>query len=223
MSKGRWEVEELALQFYRDHKKAVDLLRARRPKSGFELAARRLFGDNPKPGRTVRIGHRQLNCLNLAANRVSFLPASWQVEFDRTDGQWSGCEKWWAGYPLISYVDMRAGDDGRSGRLVLKAEVGPISNHSVRKAIIEAIKTAASARNLSRIQFPVDATREGRLYSLFLRRNSVVVNDIYSGSEVESKFLQLVDDFKPEIDLITSLIPQLPLGGAASAPPLTSR
>ena len=223
MTKGRSEVEELAHQFYRDHKKAVDILRVRRPRSGFELAVRRLFGDNPRPGMTVRIGHRQLNCLNLSATRVSFLPASWQAEFDRINGEWPGCENWWAGYPLISYVDMRAGDDGRSGRLILKAEVGPISDHSARKAVIDAIKAAASARNLSRIQFPADATEYGQLYSLFLRRNSVVVSDIHSGSEVESKFLQLIDDFKPETDLITSVIPQLPLGGAASAPPLTSR
>jgi hypothetical protein len=215
MTKGRSEVEELAHQFYRDHKKAVDLLRAPRPRSGFELAARRLFGENPKSGTNVRIGHRQLNCLTLIANRVSFLPASWQVELDKTSDKWPGCEKWWAGYPLISYVDMRAGDDGRSGRLILKAEVGPISDHPTRKAVIDTIKAAASARNLSRIQFPADATEEGQLYSLFLRRNIVVVSDIHSGREVESKFLQLIDDFEPEVGLIASVIPQLPFGGEA--------
>ena len=147
MSKGRSEVEELALAFYRDHKKAVDLIRARPAKSGFDLALRRLLGDNPKPGASFRVGKRELSCVTVANNRVSFPPTSWRDQLDLTHGAWPGCENWWAGYPLISYVDLRAGDDGRSGRLILKAEVGPLSIHAVRAAVIDEIKTAAAGEN----------------------------------------------------------------------------
>lgn len=212
MSKGRSEVEELALQFYRDHKKAVDLIRARPTKSGFDLALRRLFGDNPKPGASYRLGNRELSCVNVSDNRVSFMPTGWRDEFDVTNGDWPGCENWWAGYPLISYVDIRAGDDGRSGRLILKAEVGPISVHAVRAAVIDVIKTAAAEANLRRIQFPVDAAREGQLYSLFLQRNFVVVTDIRNAGDVENKLRELIAGFEPELDLVTRVIPRFPSG-----------
>jgi hypothetical protein len=210
MSKERSELANLALQFYRDQKKAVDLIRIRTPQSGFEPAVRRLCGDNPKPGKAIKIGGCELRFSSLASSLVSFMPARWQEELDKTQGIWRGCENWWAGYPLILYVEMRAGDDGRSGHLNLHAEVGPISAHAVRKGVIEAIEAAASVSKLGRIQFPAGAAGERQLYSRFLVRNSATVNDMRKADEVEGKFVQLVGGFEAEIDLITSVVPRLP-------------
>src|SRR5690606_19234673 len=120
----------------------------------------------------------------------------WQEELDKT--AWLGCENWWAGYPLIAWVEIQISDDGTGGHLRLHAEVGPVSDHKIRKGIIEAIKAAASVKGLKRVQFPAGASRKGCLYSRFLRENSVVVNNIGNPDEIERKFLEIIADFEPE-------------------------
>lgn len=217
MRKERSEMKNLARQFYRDQKKVLDLLRERAPNLGFEPAVHRLFGDKPERGKTVRIGNREFKYSSLAKNLVSFLPARWHEELDKTKDAWLGCENWWAGYPLIVWVEMRASDDGTTGSLKLNAEVGPVSNHKVRKGIIKAIKVAASAKGLERIQFPVGASDKGRLYSRFSQKNSTAVNDIRDTDEVERKFVQLIADFEPEFELVASVIPQFLSFNAPSA------
>lgn len=208
MSKERFEMEKLARQFFRDNKKVLDLITERSSDSGFAPAVHRLFGDNPERGKSVRIGNRKFIHTSIAKNLVSFLPARWHEELDKTKSTWPGCENWWAGYPFISWVEKRDGDEGTKGYLRLHAEVGPISNHQVRKGIIEAITVTASAKGLRRIRFPVGASDEGRLYSRFLRQNSTAVNDIRDTHEIERKFVQLVADFEMEFELVATVIPQ---------------
>jgi len=67
---------------------------------------------------------------------------------------------------------------------------------------------AASAKGLERIQFPAGASDKGRLYSRFLRKNSIAVNDIGDTGEIETKFVQLIADFGPEFELVASVIPE---------------
>lgn len=224
MSKGRSETENLTRQLYRDQKKVLDLIREHSPGSGFEPAVRRLFGDKPERGKTVRIGNREFKYSSLAKNLVSFLPARWHEELDKTKDAWLGCENWWAGYPLIVWVEIRASDDGTTGHLTLNAEVGPISNHKFRKGIIEVIKVAASAKGLERIQFPAGASDKGRLYSRFLRKNKIAVNDIRSTDEMERRFAELVVGFGPEFELVARVIPQfLSFNAPTASSPLTFR
>lgn len=208
MSKEHPDLSNLVNQLYRDQKKTLDFIRKDTPDSGFELAVRRLFGDNPERGKTVRIGNREYVYSNPKKNLVSFLPARWHEELEKTKGAWSGCENWWAGYPLIVWVEMQAGDDGATGYLKLNSEVGPISNYEIRKGLIRAIKVAASADGSERIEFPIGAMDKGRLYSRFLRNNSIVVNDIYNADETERRFVELVSGFEPEFELIANVIPQ---------------
>jgi hypothetical protein len=207
MSKGRSETHDLARQLFRDQKKVLDLIKRDRP-LGFATAVFRLFGDKPERGKTVRIGKHEFKYSSHEKSLVSFLPARWREELDKTKGAWSGCENWWAGYPLIAWIEIRASDDGTTAHLKLHAEVGPISDHKVRKGIIEAIRLAASANGLERIQFPVGASDKGRLYSRFLGENSIVVSDIRNADEIEKKFVELIAGFEPEFELVSSVIPK---------------
>lgn len=208
MGKERSEMENLARQLYRDHKKVLGLLAERSSGTGFELAVQRLFGDKPEREKPVRIGNSTVICPGIQKNLVSFLPARWHEELDKAKGMWPGCENWWAGYPFIAWVEIRAGDDGITGVLKLNAEVGPISDHKARKGIIEAIQMAASAEGLERIQFPSGASDERGLYSRFLRKNSIAVKDIGDTDGVESNIVQLIADFEPEFKLVARAIPQ---------------
>ncbi len=208
MSKEHPGMRNLLNQLYRDQKTALELVRKRSPDPGFELAVRRLFGDNPERGKTVRIGNREFIYSNPKKNLVSFLPAQWQGELDKARDVWSGCENWWAGYPLIAWVEMQADDDRATWCLKLTAEVGPISNHKIRKGFIRAIKVAASANGLERIQFSDGAANKGRIYSRFFRDNSIVVSDIYNADLVKRRFVELIASFEREFELIANVIPQ---------------
>ncbi|UXT41641.1 hypothetical protein FY137_10770 [Agrobacterium tumefaciens] len=214
MSKGRSETHDLARQLVRDQKKMLDLIKRDRPESGFATAVFRLFGDRPKRGKTIRIGKHEFQYSSHEKSLVSFLPARWHEELDKTKEAWSGCENWWAGYPLIAWVEIRASDDGTTAHLKLHAEVGPVSDHKLRKGIIEAIRVAASAKGLERIQFPVGASDKVRLYSRFLRGNSIAVSDVRNADEIEKKFVELVACFEPEIELVANTIPKFPSADA---------
>lgn len=210
MSKGRSETHDLARQLFRDQRKVLDLIKKDRSGSGFATAVFRLFGDKPERGKTVRIGKHELKYSSHEKSLVSFLPAQWREELDKTKGAWSDCENWWAGYPLIAWVEIRASDDGTTAHLKLHAEVGPVSNHKVRKGIIEAIRVAAYAKGLERIQFPVGASDRGRLYSRFLRENSIAISDSRNADEIAKRFTELIASFEPEFELVSSVIPKFP-------------
>ncbi|RAX37855.1 hypothetical protein [Rhizobium tropici] len=186
----------------------LDLIPKHNPAPDFGFVVYRLFGDSPTRGKSAKVGDGELVYSGFAKNGVSFLPANWRKELDRIGVTWRGCENWWLGYPFISLMELKVADDGTKGNLKLNAEVGPISNHKVRKGIISAITAAAREKNFDRLLFPVGASDKGRLYSRFLRKNSIAVNDIYDTDEMGTKFMQLIADFGPEFELVASVIPE---------------
>ncbi|MFS2154422.1 hypothetical protein [Rhizobium sp. Rhizsp42] len=205
-------MEKLARRFYRDHRKVLGLVTERSPGWGFPEAVRRVFGAEPRPGKAVRIGNRNFIYSSQSDNLVSFLPARWRDAVDGAKGRFPGCEKWWAGYPFITWVEVRANNDGTSGYLKLNAEVGPISDHDARARLIEAVTLAASAGDWQRIRFETKSADASRLYSRFLRMNSLVLDDIRDPDETEQKLIRLVTDFEPEIEMVgTALLQHLRL------------
>ncbi|QVQ36533.1 PD-(D/E)XK nuclease family protein [Pseudochrobactrum algeriensis] len=209
MSKERTEMENLARKLYRDHKKVLDFIIEYGAGSDFQLAVHRVLGDNVKRGDLVKVDNAQLMYWGLAKNFVSFLPSNWFDALDRTNRVWPGCENWWAGSPVIVWVEVWSVDDSARGHLKLVAEVGPISDYQLRLSFIEALKSAAHDANMDRIYFQSNATEEGRLYSKFLRENTIAVFDVHDTNEMEKKFRQLLMEFEPEIKLIADIIPQL--------------
>lgn len=223
MSKDRPSAEDLALRLYRDHKPTLDLLAKPSAGSAFEQAVQRVFGDKALRGKLVRIGNSHVVLSEIAKDRVSFLSANWVAELEKTRGAWDGCENWWAGYPLIAWIEFRVGDDGKSGSLRLHAEVGPITNSGVRQGFVEAIRLKATARQMARIRFPDASSQERRLYSRFLHQNVVSVRDISDKIDIEHQFVQLVGSFLPEFDLVASVIPQISSFASRLAPSSLTR
>lgn len=193
-------------QLYLDSKKLLGLLAKANANTGFDSAIRSVFGSELMPNQQIGIGDRHFFYAGSAKNLVAFLPVQWQVELDKVGIVWKGCERWWAGYPLIVLAEMRVSEDGISGYLRLNAEVGPASAREFRKGMIEAIKTAAVVSNLDRIQFQPDAAETGRLYSRFLRRNVIPLTDITNAGEIQAQLKMLVSDFEPELELVATVL-----------------
>jgi hypothetical protein len=193
-------------RLYQENKKLLDLLKDQSAVPGFEVAVRRLFGHEPEQRMPARIGDHEYLYSGGAKDFVSFLPLRWQEKFAEVNIIWPGCEKWWSGYPLIALAELRPAD-GKAGHLKLDLEVGPVSNHRNRIKIIEAIKAAASSENMERVRFKSSALEKGSLYSRFLGKNVVVVEDMRDPVEIESRLRELTVEFQPEFELVASLIP----------------
>jgi len=211
------EMERLARQLYQSNRHRLDLLAGDKAETAVQLPVDRLFGTKPDWSRSVRLGKGDVRYSRHTKDTVSFLPVRWQDELDRGGSLWSGCENWWAGYPLIAWVSIKAADDGVAGHLKFNAEVGPVSDHKVRKGLIKALTAGACAEGAERIRFPAGATDRGRLYSRFLHASAIDLADIRDTNEVERKLVHLVAAFEPEIELVARAIRQFLDAGAVPA------
>lgn len=78
LNKKRSEMETLARQLYRDHKKTLDLIKEHGTRSGFEPAAHGLLGGNIQAGNAVRFGNHEFIYSELTNSHISVLPMQWQ-------------------------------------------------------------------------------------------------------------------------------------------------
>ncbi len=207
MSQERNEMELLARQLYRRHKKVLDFVIEHGAASDFAIAARALFGDDADRFEKIKIDQNEVVFCGLANSIVSFLPLSWYSAFGAGAYAWKGCENWWANFPVISWFQLWNGSDGVKGTLWLYAEVGPLSDYVFRKALIEGIQRAAEKDGL-KIAFQKGAASEGKQYSKFLKKNVVQIADIHNADELGSAMKKLLADFRTEFDAIGAVLPQ---------------
>lgn len=202
MSVERTEMEKLARQLYRDHKKVLDFVIEHGASSDFAIAAHNLFGEDPEWMDTVRIDDYDYVFGGLANHMVSFLPKSWHTALRERHLSWPGCEGWWSGYPVIAWLQIWNVNQGTKGQIRLYAEVGPLTNHEFRKSLIEKIKSVPS----NRIRFQSGAADEGKQFSKFLKDNSLEIKDIHDADEVSQAIRQLLRKFRPEFDSVASVL-----------------
>ncbi|MEZ5916938.1 MAG: hypothetical protein R3C40_05135 [Parvularculaceae bacterium] len=88
--------------------------------------------------------------------------------------------------------------DTEKGKIFLYAEVGPLENYQLRKALIEGLSNLDSQK----IQFRADATRDGALYSKFFKGNSKSVSDVNDSEQISSAMRKLLDEFSDEFERI---------------------
>ena len=207
MNEESRRMEKLARELYRDHKKVLDFVMEHGAGSDFAIAARSLFGDDPEDLEKIEIEGENFRFGSMANDWVSFLPETWYNALGKDKLDWEGCEEWWEGYPLISWMEIRSGDDGKEGKIRLYAEVGPLSEHKVRSALIESIKSAGLEMSSSKISFQRTATNEGKKFSKFLKNNIITVHDVQDPEEIETAMKNLLRRFRPEIEAIAAILP----------------
>jgi PD-(D/E)XK nuclease superfamily protein len=203
MSENLDEMEKLAKQLYRDHKKALDFVIEHGSSTDFAIAARSLFGEDAEYPKSIEIGDRKYVYGALNNRNASFMPENWFLSLGGEKTVWPGCENWWLGFPLVLYFEVWPGKKSTEGTLKLVAEVGPISDHTSRVKLVEAIKTLKDAK----VGFQKSATKEGSRYSRFLKRNTAKVQDIQDAEKIAEKMKELLKEFQPEFDEIAKVLP----------------
>ncbi len=215
MSAEQNEMEKLARQLYRDHKKVLDFVIEHGASTDFAMAARALFGENPEDLGEVTIENDKYVFDRLWNKGVSFLPLSWYQAFGKKDFTWPGCEKWWASFPLIAWIEIFSAGDGTKGKMRIFAEAGSLSDYDFRKELIDAIKGVSRSNGLKRVGFSSKATNEGAKYSRFLKDNSCEIKDIQDPDEIERGMKLLLDRFQDEFQAVGEVLPQFLKYGVA--------
>lgn len=206
MSTEQSEMEKLAKQLYRDHKKALDFVLEHGSGSDFFIAAESLIGPDIDYLDSFKVDGQKLR-LNQADDRfLSFLPEVWYEGFGKDDFNWRGCENWWARYPLIAWLQLRPNADGKSGQLTIYGEIGPLSEYDFRKDLIGAIQAAGKSLGTNRIKFQNGAAVEGKRFSKFLKDNSFEIKDVQDADEIAAGMRALIKRFKPEFDAIGGVL-----------------
>ncbi|WP_210880393.1 PD-(D/E)XK nuclease family protein [Roseovarius autotrophicus] len=132
MDEERLKLEKLAREIYRDHKKVLDFIVENGKSTDFSLAAEAVFGEGVKYPDICTVDGAKFVYRNADSGAVSFLPVSWFNAFGGDEYYWHGCKDWWAGLPLITWIQLTSGADGTSGQIRLYGEVGPLADHAFR-------------------------------------------------------------------------------------------
>ncbi|WP_336946915.1 PD-(D/E)XK nuclease family protein [Asaia sp. HN010] len=208
MSEERKTLERLARQLYRDHKRVLDFIVENGKTTDFSIACEAVFGEDLECLAKMTVSDDEFIFNSSDSNTFSFLPADWFHALSGEDYYWHGCENWWMGFPVITWLQLTTNSDGTSGQVRIFAEVGPISNYEFRKELIEKIVEASKEHKLTRIGFQRGATDEGKKYSKMLKKNSFPIDDIHDNDKISAAIKKALRSFKEEFAVIGAILPQ---------------
>lgn len=207
MSDERNELEKLARQLYRDHKKTLDFIMEHGANSDFAIAAQSIFGETPEYLDIITIDNGQYVFFWLGSEKIGFIPASWYKAMGEDTLDFARHDNFGGGYPAKLWFQLNTNSDGTTGQLVLYSEIGSISDHSLRRKLIENIQEAASTLEKKRIIFQSGAADEGRRYSKFFKKNLLSIKDVQDADEIASSMKKLLDSFEREFEIVAEVLP----------------
>ncbi len=206
LSDDHKSMERLARQLYHKHRKALQFVIEHGETTNFEIAMYGLVNDDPEYDDPIEIDGSIYYFNWICQEQASFIPESWFKGLGEDTYNWNGCEGWWMGEPLIAWFELLSDGDSANGQLRLYAEVGPITEYEFRSGLIKTIEKAADEAGSKRIKFQRGAADEGKRYSKFFKNNSVHINDVQDADEITNAVKQLLKRFKPELDLVGSVL-----------------
>lgn len=186
----------------------LSLLEKSPPIGTFELAAKTLI-KNTGTDQLLKAGDQLYVVDSLKPSSLSFLPQEWVTGLEQGRARWSGCDNWWAGYPLIAYLQMRPDPDGPGQQLLLNCEVGPVAPSELRLDLVRLIKRLGSEAKLTRIKFRSDATNAKTLYSRFLTGATLRLERPDNADHLAHGMSAILADFNPEMKVVARSISQL--------------
>ncbi len=208
MSEDRAEVEKLARQLYRTHKKAIDFVVEHGAGSDFAIATDIVFGEGTQRFEQVSVDSNAYRFGRSNNFYVSFIPEAWFQALGEDRLTFPGCEKYWDGYPVHTRISIKPLEDGAKARLSMVAEVGSLEDHEFRSGLIKRIQEAAKEAGSKLISFRKDAANEGNKYSRFLNDATLDVKDIQDAEEISEAIRQLLKKFQPEFETVSKVLPE---------------
>lgn len=216
MSEEQQKMEALAKRLYRSHKKVLDFVMEHGASTDFTIAVETLIGGDLSAGDVTKIEDSDTPIVFYKMNdrMFSFLPDAWRVSLggELNKASWTGCENWWASYPLTCRFELHEKNEGVRGTLRLVAEVGPLERHEDRVALIECIENAARKEGLDTVSFGAVAKRQGAKYSRFLNKPSTPIDDIGDAEAIASGVQRLFSRFEKSFDAIAKELPAFSSG-----------
>lgn len=204
MSKERTEMEKLARDLYRMHRKALDFIWEHGEDTDFTLAVEAVFGDQAEEGSITEVDALEVIFYWSNTDTVCFFPKAWSDAIGEEKLYREGCENYWSGHPLACWMNFDANEDG-GGKLRLYSEVGPMKDRAARTALIETI----TAAKLPKTGFRRDATAPNKPYSRFLKSNFVEIQDAQDSEEIARAMHTLLKRFVPVFDGVTEILTEL--------------
>lgn len=208
MSEERDEMEQLARALYRQHRKVLDFILEHGASTNFSLARDDVFGEAWRDGEIVKAGKHKFVSLWSSGEQFSFLPLSWYEALGEDAYTWPGCENWWAGFPVICWMQLFPGQKGSEGSIRLFAEVGPLNDVDCRKGLVESIQAAGAGAAITNIRFQRTAANEGKKYSKFLKDNIIAIKDVQDIEEMSRAIQALLKKFQPCFDVVAPVLGQ---------------
>lgn len=197
-----------ARQLYREHKKVLDFVVEYGTSNDFSIACETVFGTDLEVYEEVTITDEQYVYIHTGTGIVSFLPKSWYDAFGGDEYYWHGCKNWWAGFPVICWLQLFQGDEKKGAQLRLYAEVGPLTEYDFRTSLIESIAGTAQKKGLKSVSFQKAATDEGKKYSRFLSKNTLSISDPNDSEELATGMEALVKKFQPTFNELVETMGQ---------------
>lgn len=203
MDEERLKLEKLARELYREHRKVLDFIVDNGKSTDFSIAVEKVFGPIEKIPELSNIEDETFVFCGSNSTVVSILPKAWFDALGDDQSSWDGCEGWWAGLPVILWLQVTPDTTGPKGNVRIIGEVGPISDHSLRSELIDAIESCSTYNKNLRIKFQRGATDEGKQFSRFLRKNVFTVEDVHNHEQIAEIMLKALRTFRPEFEAIS--------------------
>lgn len=201
------EMEELAKALYRDHRAAIDFIVAHGTATDLSLSIEGLVGADPQMGMQFSIADRTYLYAGQNSRMFCFLPETWVQALEanpQTEAMRRGCERYWYGYPLTGWIQLNQGSNADCS-LLLSAEIGPVADPELRRALVKAIAKAGEvgeAGKRKNIKFQNKAWTETSRYSRFIKNGKQPVRSLDDTEAMEAAITDLINRFRPEFDAV---------------------
>jgi len=208
MSEEAKNIQKMARELYRENRAVIDFIVEHGVDTDFTAATELLFKEelpDSYSGEMITIDGMDYEYGGVSTTQFDFLPESWADELINSDGRdvlFEGCEDWWMGYPLITWIELQTDNEGQSGRVALYGEVGRVTHHETRVNLIDRIQAAADENQKWKIKFRKDVRQEGKKYSKFFYDNFQSVSDVNDAEVIAESIKKLIKRFKPEFKAI---------------------
>ncbi len=211
MNQRQQDMEDLARQLYRDHKKIIDFIIQHGSASDFMIAAESLFGENRNKFDLLDTNSPLFRFLTAGNDTISLLPDDWYQALGGDASRWPELASYWGNFPVASWFQLWRSGEGSAGQIAYYAEVGPLADHIYRRSLITEIEKASEEHKRSNIRFMKNAKDPSKKYSKFLKNNTLNINDVQDAEEIAEAMKRLLRKFERDIQVVAEALSKLQL------------